>query len=116
MVRIEERARAEVQPGPSSPLPNEETVPPSSSVPWARDIEDLLGRSLAATDCAGGNPHVVVALGRSCALPLDVSNWERMDDPSLMVSAMRSAVAVSSLPRILVAFQYFLLTSLLFCK
>eukprot|EP00268_Persea_americana_P067897 TRINITY_DN9395_c1_g1_i1.p2 TRINITY_DN9395_c1_g1~~TRINITY_DN9395_c1_g1_i1.p2 ORF type:complete len:121 (-),score=12.19 TRINITY_DN9395_c1_g1_i1:139-501(-) len=68
-------------------------------VPWVPDIEDVLGRPLSVTDRAGGSPHVVVALGRACALPLDVSNWERMDDPSLMVSVMRSAVAVSSLHR-----------------
>ena len=73
---------------------------------WVPDIEDALGRPLVVTDRAGNSPHVVVELGRACALPLDVSNWERMDDPSLMVSAMRSAVAVNSSHRILLLFRH----------
>lgn len=54
-----------------------------------------MGRPLAATDRAGTNPNVVATLGRACALPLDMERWETMDDASLLVSTMWSAVVVN---------------------
>ena len=50
---------------------------------------------MAATDRAGTNPNVVATLGRACALPLDMERWEMMDDASLLVLRMQSAVEVN---------------------
>ncbi|XXG88268.1 hypothetical protein AAC387_Pa12g0501 [Persea americana] len=88
------RPRTEVPLGPSSPSPTEEAPSSPPLVTWRPDIEDVLGRLLAVTDHSVANLNVVAALGRACALPLDMEKWEAMDDASLLVSAMRSAVAV----------------------
>ena len=47
------------------------------------------------TDREGGDLQVVTALGRACALPLDMAKWETMDNESLLLSSMRSLIAVS---------------------
>ena len=92
---LEKRPRVEVPPCPSSPPPVEETPLSPPLVTWRPDVEAPLGRPLAVTNRTGTNPNVVVALGRACALPLDMAKWETMDDASLMVSTMRSAVTVN---------------------
>ena len=53
----------------------------------------MLGRQLAESDRAV-NPEVVAALGRACALPQDMARWAQMDNESLLLSSMRSLVAV----------------------
>ena len=94
--RAEKRARVEVPPGPSSSTPAETLpLPPPQLVPWRPDIEGALGRPLAVTDRTGGNPQVVAALGRACALPLDMAKWETMDSESLMLSSVRLLIMVS---------------------
>ena len=50
---------------------------------------------MAVTDRAGTNPHVVAMPGQACALHTDMERWETMDDASLLVSTMQSAVAVN---------------------
>ena len=93
--QAEKRPRVEVSPGPSSPPPTEETVPSPPLVPGRPNIEGALGRPLAVTDRTGGNPKVVAVLGRACALPLDMAKWATMDNESLLLSSMRSLIAVS---------------------
>ena len=73
-----------------------ESATPSEFVPWRPDIEGVLGRQLAESDRAV-NPEVVAALGRACALPQDMARWARMDNESLLLSSMRSLVAVCNL-------------------
>ena len=92
--RAEKRQMVEVPPYSSSPSPVETLLSPQL-VPLRSDIEGVLGRPLAVTDLAGGNPQVVAALGRACALPLDTVKWEMMDSESLMLSSLRSLIMVS---------------------
>ena len=93
--RPEKRARVEVPPGPSSPPPAGGTVSPTPLAPWRPAIEEVPGRQLAETDRAV-DPLVVAALGRACALPQDMARWAEMDNESLLLSSMRSLVAVSA--------------------
>ncbi|XXG39627.1 hypothetical protein AAC387_Pa01g0541 [Persea americana] len=92
--QAEKRPRVKAPPGPSSPPLAEETLPPPPLIPWRPDIEGALGRPLAVTDPAGGNPQVIAALGRVCALPLDMAKWEMMDNESLLLSSMQSLIVV----------------------
>ena len=68
---------------------------PTPLVPWRPNIEGALGRLLAETDRAGGDPQVVAALGRACALPLDMAKWATMDNESLLLSSMRLLIMVT---------------------
>ena len=88
--RSGKRPRFEAPPGPSA----KETLPSPPLIPWIPDIEGALGRLLAVTDRAGGSPYVVAALGRACALPLDMAKSVSMDNESLLLSSMRSLVQV----------------------
>ena len=44
--------------------------------------------------------YVVTALGRACTLPRDKEKLKKMDDITLTVSAMQSAILVSSLKKL----------------
>ncbi|XXG54105.1 hypothetical protein AAC387_Pa03g2071 [Persea americana] len=94
--RPEKRARVDLPPAPEPPMSVGESATPSEFVPWRPDIEGVLGRQLAESDRAV-NPEVVAALGRACALPQDMARWARMDNESLLLSSMRSLVAVCHL-------------------
>ncbi|XXG49469.1 hypothetical protein AAC387_Pa02g3648 [Persea americana] len=89
------RARVDLPPAPEPPMSVGETATPEF-VPWRPDIEGVLGRQLAESDQAV-SPEVVAALGRACALPQDMARWARMDNESLLLSSMRSLVAVCNL-------------------
>ncbi|XXG81190.1 hypothetical protein AAC387_Pa09g1886 [Persea americana] len=92
--RPEKRLRIELPPAPEPPVSVGGSATPSDFVPWRPDIEGVLGRQLAELDRAV-NPEVVAALGRACALPQDMARWAQMDNESLLLSSMRSLVAVS---------------------
>ncbi|XXG83915.1 hypothetical protein AAC387_Pa10g1557 [Persea americana] len=91
--RPEKRPRVELPPAPEPPVSVGGSATPSDFVPWRPDIEGVLGRQLAESDRAV-NPEVVAALGRACALPRDMARWAQMDNESLLLSSMRSLVAV----------------------
>ncbi|XXG69642.1 hypothetical protein AAC387_Pa06g2454 [Persea americana] len=90
------RPRVELPPAPEPPVSVGGSATPSDFVPWRPDIEGVLGRQLAESDRAV-NPEVVAALGRACALPQDMARWAQMDNESLLLSSMRSLVAVCTL-------------------
>ena len=92
--RPDKRTRVEASPGPSSPPPAGGTISPPPLAPWRPTIEEVLGRQLAETDRATDS-QVVATLGRAYALPKDVARWVEMDNESLLLSSMRSLVAVS---------------------
>ena len=94
--RPEKRPRVELPPAPEPPVSVGGSATPSDFVPWRPDIEGVLGRQLAESDRAV-NPEVVAALGRACALPQDMARWAQMDNESLLLSSMRSLVAVCTL-------------------
>ena len=94
--RPEKRPRIEVSSSPlTSPPPIEEA--PQSPPPdiWRPDVEGMLERPLVVTNRAGSNALVVAALGRACALPLDMERWGRMDNRTLLLATMRLAISVN---------------------
>lgn len=46
-------------------------------------------------DHVASSPYVVAALGRACSLPHDMEKWGRLDDMTLVLLVMRSAITVS---------------------
>ncbi|XXG41271.1 hypothetical protein AAC387_Pa01g1768 [Persea americana] len=91
----EKRPRIEASPS-SLAEPSSSEVAPQSPWPtiWRPDLEADVGRPLNVEDCVASNPYVVVALGRACALPWDIEKWGRLDNATLLVSTMRSAISV----------------------
>ncbi|XXG46964.1 hypothetical protein AAC387_Pa02g1686 [Persea americana] len=94
--RPEKRPRAEPPSAPDPAMSVGGSATPSDFVPWRPDIEGVLGRQLAESDRAV-NPEVVASLRRACALPQDMARWAQMDNESLLLSSMRSLVAVCTL-------------------
>ncbi|KAJ8623417.1 hypothetical protein MRB53_031946 [Persea americana] len=91
--RPEKRPRVEAPSAPEPAMSVGGSAAPSDFIPWRPDIEGVLGRQLAESDRAV-SPEVVVALGRACALPQDMARWAQMDNESLLMSSMRSLVAL----------------------
>ena len=91
--RPEKRPRVEAPSVPEPAMSVGGSAAPSDFIPWRPDIKGVLGRELAESDQAV-SPEVVVALGRACALPQDMARWAQMDNESLLMSSMRSLVAV----------------------
>ncbi|XXG79747.1 hypothetical protein AAC387_Pa09g0750 [Persea americana] len=91
--RPEKRPRVEAPSAPEPAMSVGGFAAPSDFIPWRPDIEGVLGRQLAESDRAV-SPEVVVALGRACALPQDMARWAQMDNESLLMSSMRSLVAL----------------------
>ncbi|KAJ8636615.1 hypothetical protein MRB53_010882 [Persea americana] len=94
--RPEKRPRVEAPSAPEPAMSVVGSAAPSDFIPWRPDIEGVLGRQLAESDRAV-SPEVVAALGRACALPQDMARWAQMDNESLLLSSMRSLVAVCTL-------------------
>ena len=94
--RPEKRPRVEAPSAPEPAMSVGGSATPSDFIPWRPDIEGVLGRQLAESDRAV-NPKVVAALGRACALPQDMARWAQIDNESLLLSSMRSLVAVCTL-------------------
>ncbi|XXG87329.1 hypothetical protein AAC387_Pa11g2042 [Persea americana] len=91
--RSEKRPRVEAPSATEPAMSVGGSAAPSDFIPWRPDIKGVLGRELAESDRAV-SPEVVVALGRSCALPQDMARWAQMDNKSLLMSSMRSLVTV----------------------
>ena len=80
--------------------PASESAPPMLP-PWRPRIETIPGKPLNVGDRVGASSLVVVALSKSCALPLDMERHAKHDDEFLLIQALQASLLVSILQVIL---------------